>query len=146
MKKSIIAITLVSSLLVVTAASANWGRGGGRGYTACPCQNGYQQQVDPAAQEKYTTFFNETQELRKQMTMKQAERRALLQTANPDPAAASKLAGEIFDLRNTLNEKAQAAGLSQFGGPGMMGGGAMGPGQRGGGKRGGGRMMNGYNF
>ena len=144
MKKSIIAITLVSSLLVVTAASANWGRGGGRGY-ACPCQDGYQQQIDPAAQEKYTTFYNETQELRKQMAMKQAERRALMQTANPDPAAASKLAGEIFDLRNTLNEKAQAAGISQFGGPGM-GGGFMGPGQRGGGKRGGGRMMNGYNF
>lgn len=146
MKKTIIAVALISGLAVVTTASANWGRGGGNAYN-CPCQVGYQQQVDPASQEKYSQFFTETQELRKQLTMKQAERRALMQTENPDPAAASQLAGEIFDLRNSLQDKAQAAGISQFygrGQAGFMGGGPRGG--RGGGPRGGGQMMGGPRF
>lgn len=152
MKKTIIAITLISGLVLATAASANWGRGGGRGYAgvcpqgyAAPQGRFYQQPVDPAAQEKFTQFYSETQDLRKQLMMKQAERRALLQSTNPDPATASKLAGEIFDLRNTMQEKAAAAGVSQLGGPGMMGP-WDGGGPRGGGPRGGGRMMGGPNF
>lgn len=148
MKKQIIAVVLISGLALATAASANWGRGGGRGgYCGyCPVAQGQMnQQVDPAVQEQLDKFFLETQDLRKQMVVKQAERRALMQSTNPDPAAASKLAGELFDLQSAMRDKAVAAGVDQYMGPGMMGGGfGPGMGPNGGGR--GGRMMGGPNF
>jgi len=152
MKKQIIAVVLISGLAIATAASANWGRGGGRaGYNGyCPMVQGQAfQQVDPAVQEKLDKFYLETQDLRKQMVVKQAERRALMQGQNPDPAVASRLAGELFDLSNAIQEKAVAAGVDQYVGPRMMGnafGGGMGPGMGpyGGGR--GGRMMGGPNY
>lgn len=133
MKKKIIAAVLVSGLAVSSVAMAGWGRGAGNP-GGCYCgQQGYYQQLDPAVQEKLDAFYNDTADLRKQLVMKQAERRALLNSTNPDPAAASKLAGEIFDLRTTLQQKAEAAGVDQYMGPGMMGGGrGMGPGMMGG--------------
>jgi len=134
MKKKIIAAVLVSGLAVSTVAMAGWGRGGGNP-AGCYCGQGagyYQQQVDPATQEKLNAFYNDTAELRKQMVMKQAERRALLNSDNPDPAAASKLAGEIFDLRTTMQQKAEAAGVDQYMGPRGPRGGGMGRGMMGG--------------
>ena len=148
MKKQILAITLISGLALATAASANWGRGGGwgGGYNGnCP-QAQYNQQLDPAVQQKVEQFFLDTQDLRKQMVTKRAEHRALMQNTNPDPAAAAKVAGEMFDLQTALHEKAVAAGVEQYVGPRMMGGG-FGPGMGPGPKNGrGGRMMGGPNF
>ena len=48
--------------------------------------------------------------------MKQNERMALMQSDNPDPARAAKLAGELFDLRASMQSKAQAAGIQGAGG------------------------------
>lgn len=148
MKKQIIAVVLISGLALATAASANWGRGGGRGgyNDYCPMVQGQTvQQLDPAVQEKLDKFYLETQDLRKQMVMKQAERRAMMQGQNPDPAAAAKLSGELFDLRTAMQEKAVAAGVDQYVGPRMMGGGfGGGRGPNGGGR--GGKMMGGANY
>jgi len=148
MKKRIMAVVLISGLALATAASANWGRGGGGAgyYGACPMVQGgqvpYYQQTDPAVQEKVNQFFLDTQDLRKQIVVKQSERRAFMQNTNPDPAAVAKLTGELFDLRNDMREKAVAAGVDQYVGPGMMGGG-FGPGRGGYGGGRGGRMMGG---
>lgn len=155
MKKKIMAVVLVTGLVAASAASANWNRGNGRGmnYQNCPQYSNpvVQQQLDPAVQEKLDKFFTDTQEIRKQIVMKQAEKRALLRSDNPDPVAASQLAGELFDLRNSMKAKAVEAGVDQYVGPrGMMGGGGQRFGQHHGGKRGGGMMgggmMGGRNF
>ncbi len=136
MKKKIAAIALVLTLATVGMASARGGMGGGYG----PCNNNPQmqgqmnQQLDQATQVKVDAFFKDTQDLRKQIMMKQSEKQALLQGANPDAAAASKLSGELFDLRATMQDKAKAAGVDSYlGGPGrggMMGGRGMGMGCR----------------
>ena len=50
----------------------------------------------------------------------------MLKSTNPDPAAAAKVAGELFDLRAAMREKAAAAGVDKY-----MGRFGMGPGQQG---------------
>jgi len=149
MKKKIAIAVVVAGLGLagLTQAYAGWGmRGGGYGGYAgnCPQATGQAfNQVDPAVQEKLDKFFTDTQELRKQMMVKQSERMALMRSDNPDPAAAGKIAGELFDLRTQMHEKAEAAGVSEYLGP--MAGGGFGPGMGWGGMHGGrgGRFMNG---
>jgi Spy/CpxP family protein refolding chaperone len=130
MKKHIVAVVLIAGLTMASAASANWGRGGqgyGGGYGNCPQMGGpmmhgqMMQPLDPATQEKVNKFFKDNQALHKQIAMKQAEKRALMQSEKPDPQAAAKVAGELFDLRTAMHDKAEAAGVSQHLGP--MGGG-----------------------
>ncbi|MFV0438345.1 MAG: Spy/CpxP family protein refolding chaperone [Desulfopila sp.] len=156
MKKKIIAVALISGLALTTAVSMTWARGGygggGYGYNgACPMvQGGYALQLDPAVKEKMDTFYNDTSDLRRQIVVKQAERRALMQNTSPDPAAVSKVSGELFDLHNSMRAKADAVGISQYMGPRMMNGGPMGGGYGHHGKRDfgggqGGRMMGGPN-
>jgi zinc resistance-associated protein len=136
MKKKIAAIALVLTLATVGMASARGGMGGGygQGYNNPQMQGRMYQQLDQATQDKVDVFFKDTQDLRKQIMMKQSEKQALLQGANPDAAAASKLSGELFDLRATMQDKAKAAGVDSYlGGPGrggMMGGRGMGMGCR----------------
>jgi hypothetical protein len=138
MKKHIVAIALIAGLTMATAASANWGRGGrGGDYGNCPQMQGAMvHQLDPAAQEKVTTFFKDNQVLHKQLAMKQAEKHAIMRSEKPDPQAAAKIAGELFDLRTAMHDKAEAAGVSQYLGP--MGGckGGRGPGSGFGGRPG----------
>jgi len=152
MKKKILTTTLIAAIAIGTAvtASANWGqRGGGYGNSNMPApgprmQMQYQQ-LDPAVKEKLDTFFADTQDIRKEITVKQAEQRAMLRSDNPDPEAAGKLAGELFDLRTTMRQKAEEAGVSAYIGPqGPRGGRDFGPGRAGmkGGGNKGGRYMN----
>ncbi|WP_136810470.1 periplasmic heavy metal sensor [Desulfosediminicola flagellatus] len=142
MKKKIIALVLVSGLAISTVASANWGRGGG-GYNCGTCIQGQAyQQVDPAIQTKIDNFFTDTQAIRRDMAVKQAEKMALMRATNPDPAALSQVTGELFDLRATMQAKAKEAGVDKYIGPmGGRGPGGMGFNGKGGGPRGGGRMM-----
>ncbi|MDP3480800.1 MAG: periplasmic heavy metal sensor [Desulfoprunum sp.] len=138
MKKKIAAIALVLSLATVGIASARGGMGGGMGMGVnCPQAQGQQmnQQLDKATQDKLDAFQRDTQALRKQIIMKHAEMRAMMQSDNPNPAAASKLSGELFDLQATMQDKAKAAGVATYlgGGCGMgMGRGGMMGGQGGG--------------
>ena len=118
MKKQIVAIALIAGLSLATVASANWGRGG-HGYGGngnCPQMQGtpMMQQLDPDTQAKITQFFKDNQALHKQMAMKRAEKQALMQSDKPDPQAVAKVTGELFDLRTSLQEKAEAAGVSQY--------------------------------
>jgi Spy/CpxP family protein refolding chaperone len=91
--------------------------------------------ADPALRDKIKKFYKDTEGLRKQIFVKRAELAAIINAAQPDPATAGKMAGELYDLQASLRTQAQAAGLGQFGpGRGMdMGGGfKRGFGQRGG--------------
>ena len=88
----------------------------------CPMQG---EQLNPETIKARDAFLAETTELRKQMAEKRAAMRALMKGTNPDQEQASKLAGEIFDLREQIRPKAQAAGLPPRMMMGMMGGGPM---------------------
>ncbi len=122
MKKKIVALALITGLTVATVASANWNRGQ-RGYGDCPqMQSQMYQQLDQATQDKIKQFFEDTQPLHKEMAMKRAEKQALMQSETPDAQAVAKVTGELFDLRVSLREKAELAGVDQYVGPGRMGG------------------------
>lgn len=137
MKKQIVAIALIAGLTLATAASANWGRGG-RGHGPqgdCSMMQGQKfKQLDQATQDKIKLFFKDNQALRKEMVMKRAEKQALLQAETPDPQAVANVAGELFDLRTAMHEKAEVAGVDEYLGAGRRGCGGPGSGM---GKRGG---------
>lgn len=163
MKKKIMTTTLVALVAIgaATVTYASWGqRGGGywnsnqapgprmqMQYNQAPGPRMQMQynQLDPAVQEKLDSFFTDTQDIRKEMAVKRAEQRAMLRSDNPDPAVAGKLAGELFDLRAAIHQKAEEAGVTAYLGPmnGPRGGnfGPGGPGMRGGMNKGG-RYMN----
>ena len=136
MKKKIAAVAIVLTLATVGIASARGGMSGGMGMGMnCPPMQGQMyQQLDKATQDKLDAFQRDTQALRKQIVMKHAEMRALMQSETPDPATVSKISGELFDLQANMQDKAKAAGVASYlGGPcGMgMGKGMMGHGRGG---------------
>lgn len=114
MKKTLVITALVVGMgfLGLQQASANWGMGGGPGMGGW-CQKGGPgyTQLDAASKAKVDKFYDETKDLRKQMVMKHAEEAALMSATNPDADKAAKLAGELFDLRSTIQAKAEAAGV-----------------------------------
>jgi hypothetical protein len=63
---------------------------------------------------KLEIFLEDTKDLRRQIYVQRAEQRAMLHSKNPDSMAVAKVAGELFDLQNTLREKARAAGLPGY--------------------------------
>lgn len=140
MKKKIAIAAVIAAISTagLTQAYAGWGqRGGGYGYNtpqaAAPgvaynqrgMRGGMQapgpmaqfNQIDPAAQEKLNQFFADTESLRKDMAVKRAEKQALIRSQNPDPAALSKVEGELFDLRTSMHKKAEEAGVTAYLGP-----------------------------
>ena len=126
MKKAIVAATLIAGMALSAPVYAYWGNGQGQGGNRCGTQ---MVQQNPEMKAKITQFFKDNLELRKQMVMKQAEKRALMRAATPDSKAVAQVVGELFDLRVALMTKADEAGLSDFMGPGMglgMGHGRMG--------------------
>lgn len=126
MKKQLIAAAVIAGLITAGTASANWGRGGGGGmmgnYGNCPqAQSAMSQTLDQETRDKIRQFYKDNQALQKEIVMKHAEKRALMQGSNPDPKSVARLTGEIFDLRATLQGNAEAAGLEQYVGIGRMG-------------------------
>ena len=108
-KKSVILAAILTSgiSLAITQsaiASPNW-----HGKGKAPCQV---QQVDTVTQKAQEKFLQETVELRKQMMEKRAAMRAIMGADTPDANQASKVAGELFDLREKLRLKADEYGLA----------------------------------
>ena len=109
-KKYLVIAALVGILSFVgfsmVSARGNHGHGPGMGYgygDDCGyCNNWSYEGQD---KEKVNTFLKETQETRKQLAVKRSERRALMSQDNPDEKKVGKLTGEIFDLKNLLDEK-----------------------------------------
>ena len=114
MKKFLIAAALVGVISLVgfsmVSARGNHGHGPGMGYgydDDCGyCDN---RPYGGPDKEKVDTFRKETQEIRKQLAVKRSERRALMHQDNPDETKVGKLTGDIFDLKNLLDEKAKVS-------------------------------------
>ena len=88
MKKKIVTTALIAAVALGTATAtfAGWGqRGGGYWNNNMPGPGPRMQmqynQVDPAVQEKLDKFFTDTQDIRKEIAVKQAERMALISCA-----------------------------------------------------------------
>jgi zinc resistance-associated protein len=125
-RKIILAATVTSAIALAgfnTVVAAPGGMKGPGPQQPIPMQM-QGQQMDEATMKARDAFLTETVDLRKSMAQKRAEQRAVMNSTTPDPARAAKIAGELFDLREQLRNKAQAAGLP----PGMM----MGMGRMGG--------------
>ena len=95
MKKKIVTTALVAAVALGTATAtfAGWGqRGGGYWNNTMPGPGPRMEmrynQLDPAVQEKLDKFFADTQDIRKEIAIKQAERMALISGDNPDPVTA----------------------------------------------------------
>jgi len=135
-RKIILTAALTSALALTGIQSALAAPGEMKGPGAqqpCPMQNqmmgmqGMQggPQMSTEMMKARDAFLNETAALRKNIAEKQAAKRALMRGASPDPEKAAALAGELFDLREQLRTKAQAAGLpaGMIRGMGRMNGG-----------------------
>ena len=113
MKRFLIAAALVGvvSLLGFSMVSAHgkYGYGPGKGYGNCGDGYGYcsNRINDGHDKVKMNTFLEETNEARKQLAVKRSERKALMKQDNPDEKKVAKLTGEIYDLKNLLDEKAK---------------------------------------
>ncbi len=117
MKKAITITALVAIIgfTGVYQASAYMGHGGCNGSEMGMRGNA---ELDDATKAKLEAFFVDTQGLRKNMAMKRAEKRALMNNDEPDAKKVGELTGELFDLRSTMHAKAQAAGLGDVIGKG----------------------------
>lgn len=107
-KKIMLATILTTSIAlgISQAALAQPADAGVQGKGMSPCQ-----QMDPATQKVRDKFLTETVELRKQLAEKNAAMQAVLNAGTPDTDKASKLAGELFEVREKLRAKAQESGL-----------------------------------
>lgn len=122
MKKLIATVALVATVgfFGIQQASAQRGMGAGIGNPDCWRANQQNVQVlDEESQKARIAFFDTTTELRKDMFVKRAEMRAVMNAENPDEKKAAVLAGELFELRTQIQAKADEAGWK-----GGMGGGA----------------------
>jgi Spy/CpxP family protein refolding chaperone len=96
--------------LSMVNAHGNYGFGPGKGYGNCEGYGSFNSSFyDDADKEKVNTFREETKETRKQIAIKKSERRALMNQDNPDEKRVARLTGEIYDLKNLLEEKAKEA-------------------------------------
>jgi len=114
-----------AGLQQASARGYGGGHGGGHGSgyggdCSCAGYGPYYQQMDEETKSKIDAFRSDTLELRKQIAMKKAEKRALMNHQNPDPAAVSKVVGDLFELRSTMQAKAKEAGVPMMGGKGGM--------------------------
>ncbi|SHK80976.1 zinc resistance-associated protein [Desulfatibacillum alkenivorans DSM 16219] len=118
-------VTLVMVGLLAGSALAWECWGGGRGYGAN--YNNY----NAESLESRNKFLSETADLRKDLAAKRTQLDAVMSSANPDAEAAGKISREIFDIKEQLRAKADAAGVA---GPlADAGYGCQGQGRRGGG-------------
>lgn len=69
------------------------------------------QAMDAETKDKYDAFFKATTDLRKEIAIKRAEKRAIMRSDNPDPKQAGQLTGELFELRAQMLAQAEEAGV-----------------------------------
>ncbi len=74
------------------------------------------QSMDTETKAKYDAFFADTTQLRKEIMVKRAEKRAVMQSTDPDPDQAAQLTRELLELRSQMMAKAEEAGIDY--GPG----------------------------
>jgi Spy/CpxP family protein refolding chaperone len=109
MKKTLMAVVLAAAIggIGLQQASARGPEGRGPGHI----EHRHFHKLDDATQQKIKKFQQETLQLRKQIVMKRSEEAALIRSEKPDIKMVRKTAGELFDLRMAMQEKARAAGI-----------------------------------
>ncbi len=116
MKKKVLMVVLLAAALGITGlqqASANDNRN--------PREHQrYSHRLDDATNARLEKFRTDTSDLQKQIVMKRAEESALIRSETPNIEAVKKAAGELFDLKQTMLEKAKAAGLFTLKRPGII--------------------------
>ncbi len=110
--KKIITIAALATVIGLTgfySASASMGQGGmgGPGMGMHHMVAG----MDDATKVKFKAFLQDTEDTRRSIAIKHAEKRALMASENPDAGKIGVITGELFDLRKTMHAKAEAAGL-----------------------------------
>lgn len=130
MKKIVMAMVLMLGVGIIGSQFSEADPRGGGGGCNGPCGGPYGEYAGgPGGSEENVKarekFLTETQDLRREIAVKQAEFSALMQQTNPDETKAGKLRGEIFDIQTKLQQKAKEAGLPATGfgcnGPGFRG-------------------------
>ena len=120
MKKLIIMIALIASVgLIASQGLACWWdgyRGGPARGSMMGTWDGYGPGVSNSG--TYSSFLNDTANLRQKLAATQGEYNALMAQSNPDVNKAAQLSKEIVRLHDQLRTKAQSAGLQ---GPGNYG-------------------------
>jgi hypothetical protein len=112
MKKALVVTALISTIGLATIQIATAAPGPGANRSLNHPGATQNTQLDQETLDKIRTFHTENQALRKQIVEKQAAHRAVMQNTNPNATLAAKLSGELFDLRNTMHQKAKTAGLN----------------------------------
>jgi len=84
-----------------------------------PCKH---QVMDAETQKKHDAFMAATIELRKELAVKRAEKRAVMQAASPDPEQAAQLTRELLELRALMMAQAEEAGVDFGPGHGCLNG------------------------
>ena len=108
MKKYLAAAALIGAMGFAGISMANspnnygYGNCGGSRY----CDNGFSSEQDDG---KSAAFFEETKELRREIVVKRSELDAMMRQDNPDEKKVAKLTGDLFDLQNNMEEKADKA-------------------------------------
>ncbi len=118
MKKTLV-ITALATVIGLTGlyqASAYKGYGDMKGGGCNGSAMGMQMpaQIDEATKAKLDVFFQDTQNLRKSIVVKRAQKRALMNSEEPDIKRVGELTGELFDLHVSMRTKAEAAGLGDI--------------------------------
>jgi zinc resistance-associated protein len=122
MKKYLVAAALIGALgfsaISMANGRGNYGYGPGPGYGDCNgggyCDNWSSSERDD---EKVSAFLADTKELRKDLVVKRSELDALMRQDNPDEKKVAQLAGDLYDLQTTMEEKAEKTfeGSSRYG-------------------------------
>ncbi len=121
---TIAALAMVLGVAGLEGAEARWGGGPyGAGYG---CGGSCYDQENGEGSEAWQKFQDETADLREKLYDLRTEYAELLAQDNPDKDEANRIWSEMFDLRQQLQKKADAAGF----GPGS--GNGRGYGRRGG--------------
>ena len=131
MKKTLLTLAAIIGISLAAYQSAEAkGWGGGMGMD-CGMMDGSimgqgkLSEKDLKVREKFSA---DTSELRKKMVTKRAELEAVMAGANPDEKKTAALSGDLFDLREQMQQKAKEAGIVAGSGAGCgmaaMGGGA----------------------
>jgi len=115
MKKQLLIAALVAGIGMtsITAVYGGWGQNSRK----IPGPQSQYTQLDPAVQAKLDAFFADTEGIRKEMAVKRGEKQALIRSGSGDPAAISKVEGELFELRTAIRQKAEEAGVTAYLGP-----------------------------
>lgn len=124
MKKTILTLAMVLALGFTGYQMADARQGAG--YGPGP-GSGYGMALDEETLQAREAFYQETQELRKEIAAKRAQLQAAINSA--DEARAQALSEELFDLRTQMRSKAGEAGIQRGGRFGTCGGGDFGGGR-----------------